>query len=88
MCQRLCDDQGSIIRKNLNIIEKESNCANILSLDSRFVSNHVIYAPVPDEEIWRINFIEELIQIRSNELFVDGFSRKEIQELINLIATS
>ena len=88
LCQRLCDDQGSIIRKNLNIIEKESNCANILSLDSRFVSNHVIYAPVPDEEIWRINFIEELIQIRSNELFVDGFSRKEIQELINLIATS
>ena len=61
---------------------------NILSLDSKFVSNQVKYAPVPENEIWRIDFIEELLKIRSNELFVDGFNKEEIEELITVTATT
>ena len=88
LCLRLCEDQGSITKKNLNIIEKESNCPNILSLDSKFVTNQIKYFPVPENEIWRINFIEELIQIRSNKLSLDGFVENEIEDMILFVATS
>ena len=75
-------------KKNLNSIEKDSNCNDILSLNPRFVASQVSYAPVPENEIWRISFIEELLKVRSNELHLDGFSKKEIGAMISLIATS
>ena len=34
LMKRACSDQGSIIRQNLDLIEQESGCHNILDLDS------------------------------------------------------
>ena len=75
-------------KKNLNSIEKDSNCFDVLSLNPRFVASQVKYAPVPENEIWRINFIEELLKLRSNELSLDGFTKNEIEDMILFIATS
>ena len=88
LAHRFCEDQGSMTKKNLNSIEKDSNCSDILSLNPKFVASQVKYAPVPENQIWRINFLEELLKVRSNELHLDGFSRKEIEAMLSLIATS
>ena len=54
------------------MIEKETNCIDILSLNPRFVASHVKYAPIPDEEVWRVNLLEELIRIRSHDCVLEG----------------
>ena len=88
LANRVCVDQGSITRRNIDTIEKDSKCLDVLSLNPKFVASNVIYAPVPDDEMWRIGFLEELMSVRSNEQHLDGFSKKEIGHMISLIATS
>ena len=82
LANRVCNDQNSITKKNLNVIEEESNCIDILSLNPCFVSSQIRYAPIPNEEMWRVSLLEELIQIRSHDSVLEGFSKKEIDELI------
>ena len=88
LVHRVCEDQGSITKKNINTIEADSKCLNVLSLNPRYVASNVTYAPVPETEIWRIGFLEDLISIRSNEQHLDGFSKKEIEQMIVLLATT
>ena len=90
LAHRVCQDQGSITRHNLNQIENESNCQDILSLDANFVSLNVKYAPVPDEERWRISLLKELIGMRNSEFFLedDQLKEDEIEDLIVFVATS
>ena len=58
----------------------------MLSLNPRYVASNVTYAPVPEGELWRITFLEELLSVRSNELELEGLTYKEIDELIAIIA--
>ena len=88
---RVCHDQGSITRHNLNQIENESNCyEDILSLDAHFVSSQVKYAPVPDDEKWRISLLKELIGLRNHNFFLedDQLTEEEIEDMILFVATS
>ena len=85
---RVCHDQGSITRHNLNQIEQDSDChGDILSLDANFVSLQVKYAPV---EQWRISLLKELIGIRSHDFYLEDnqLTEKEIEDLICFVATS
>ena len=87
---RVCHDQGSITRHNLNQIEKESKChEDILSLDANFVSSQIIYAQVPEGEKWRISLLKELIGVRNHEFFLedDLLNEEEIEDLILFVAT-
>ena len=88
LVNRVCEDQGSITRKNINSIETDSKLSNVLSLNPRYVASNVTYASVPESEIWRIGFLEDLISVRSNQQHLDGFSKKEIEQMIVLIATN
>ena len=88
LAHRVCDDRGSITRKNIDAIEKESKCSNVLSLNPRYVASNVIYAPVPENEMWRIGVLKELLSVRSNEQELEGFTSEEVEELISLVATS
>jgi len=88
---RVCHDQGSITRHNLNQIENESNCyEDILSSDAHFVSSQVKYAPVPDDEKWRISLLKELIGLRNHNFFLedDQLTEEEIEDMILFVATS
>ena len=48
------------------------------------------YAPIPKDDVWKVSFLQELINIRSGALHVDGidFKKEEIQDLINMITTN
>ena len=90
LAQRVCHDQGSITRHNLNAIEKDSGCNDLLSYNPRFISSKVRYAPVPEEDLWKVGLLKELIQLRNNEMTLEDsqFTKDELQDLINFVATS
>ena len=44
-----------------------------------------MYAEVPNDQLWRINFLHELISTRQGELEVPGFNSEEISDMIDNI---
>ena len=54
---------------------------------SKSNANEVKYHPVDNENIWKVRFLQELIDVKHGELTVD-LNHKEIQELIDHISTS
>ena len=46
------------------------------------------YRPVPDDDQWKISFLKELIDIKSNEMSVDNFDNVEYDEIIEYLCTS
>ena len=64
------------------------NKNNIRELESFEVKESLSYNPVPEDQQWRIGFLREMIDVRAGDLEVDGFSVKEISEIIENICTS
>ena len=46
------------------------------------------YFPLLNEDKWKGDFLTELIDIRENSLELRGFTRDEVNELIDTICTS
>ena len=90
LAKRVYHDQGSITRHNLNSIEKDSGCTDLLSYSPKYISSKVRYAPVPETEEWRVSFLKELISLRNNDMVLEDsqFTQNEIQDLISMVATS
>ena len=84
----VCSDKHSITCQNLDYISSECN------VDAHCVNPYVVlqteYIEVPQEEIWHIDTIKELIKLRDGELILenDQFSREDICDMINIVATS
>ena len=73
----------------LNLIESESGCDDILNMNPKEVINNIVYARVPEDDIWRIDFPKELLILRQGNLELDEniFTSDEIKELIEFVAT-
>ena len=50
--------------------------------------NSMVYMPVPDHDKWRINMLEELINIKWGELLIEEYEAEHIDYMINEISTS
>ena len=86
---RACNDHGSVTRQNLNLIEQESGCFNILNHDSFSIQNG-LKAKVPEGEEWRINFLHELTELRINNYYLedDQFTKAELATIVDYICTT
>ena len=86
----MCGDNGSLTRQNLNIISEDSGYENVLGANPRYISSLIKYAEVPEEEKWRINFLQELLLIRDNKLQIDQnlLLKEEIEDIINFLCTT
>ena len=79
-------DVNSVTGSNLRNIMKLVNKNSISDLspdDSRLV----LYHPVPAEEEWRISLVRELIDIRSQSADLQGFSWKELEDILHFACT-
>ena len=56
----------------------------LLKMDYKKIDYHKISI----EEQWRVSLIEEIIDIRYNQLDVEGFEFEEIDEILNFVCTS
>ena len=42
---------------------------------------------IPEEELWRVSMIKELVDIKEHDLFVPGFEEEDIEEILDYIST-
>ena len=80
---RICqeNDCRSIFGLNIRNICFQNNTANILDCKKYAVK----YFPIHENELWRVNFLKELIELRESHC-VSGFSNDELMFMINNIA--
>ena len=93
LARLVLNDEGSLSSQNIETISKKANLKNILTLSPKVVADAVVYSEVPAEEEWRIDLLRELIAIQRNEVDLDfgelpPFSKSEIEDLIEIVATS
>jgi len=46
------------------------------------------FMPTPEEEKWRIPLVKELIEVKYNQLVLEGFSRSQIEDILYDICTT
>ena len=90
----MTNDQGSSSGQNINLIAQNSgfNRYDVTKMDPSCVAKEITYNSVPKESTWRIGFLNELINVRDGNLSVsfpndEGFSNKEIEDFIYIVAT-
>ena len=80
-------DVRSTTGKNLRMLmflTQRSNVDEICREDYKKIDYHKIN----ESEQWRISIIEEIIDIKYNQLDVEGFEAEEIEEILNFVCTS
>ena len=49
--------------------------------------NNQVYVNVPSNDEWKVNIAKEIVDIKNKRLDVDGFSYKELNEMLEIITT-
>ena len=73
--------------KTLSRISRETNVTKA-SLTSLVVSKSMVYFPVPDDQMWRIDILKELLNVKQQSLLLGQFNLDETSTMINYICTS
>ena len=47
----------------------------------------VVYAAVRPEDAWKINMVQEIIEVKNDELWLQNLSQDEIKDTLHLICT-
>ena len=80
-------DTNSVTGKNLRKIMFCCDLNSISDLNCDSIDK-LVYTDVPNDELWRINFLQELISTRQGELVVPGFTSEEISAIIENICVT
>ena len=60
---------------------------NVRDLSPLNVKTNVRYKQLPEDEVWRIPIMTEMIFARDNNIEIEGLSRRDINDMINYICT-
>ena len=77
------NDVRSITGSNLRRIMLLSGRNSIEDLKNVDVSYHV----VPDDYVWRVGFVKELIEIKYGSLVVPGMLQTELEDIMSYLCT-
>ena len=72
---------------NLRQIMLNLGLNNISEVESPMVDQYM-YHPIQDDDMWRVPFLEEMINVFSSDLEVPGFEMEEINSMLNYICTT
>ena len=67
------NDTKTITGRNLRKISDEANNYKILESDINQLKKDLKFEKVTDENIWKINMIKELVQVKHNEMTIQFF---------------
>ena len=59
-----------------------------ISINSTLVKSEMSYFDCPDDQVWRIPLLRNLIDIKIEEMFLDNFENKEIDNIILNVCTT
>ena len=80
-------DVRSTTGKNLRMLMFLTQRSNVDEI-GREDYKKIDYHKINESEQWRISIIEEIIDIKYNQLDVEGFEAEEIEEILNFVCTS
>jgi hypothetical protein len=75
---------GNNLRKIMMLMNK----MNISELKSCEVKDNFKYKPVPDDQLWRIPILKEMIEVRARTYQIEGFTDEEITEMMEFVCIS
>ena len=76
------DDLTTVYGNNLYNIGRCCN-TNVQSLTPQLVKTTMSYFRIPDDQLWRVPIIQEMLAIRNNDLSLTGFSYREIKDILD-----
>ena len=74
---------GSNLR-NIMLLTGKDNIEEVKEMDVADVD----YAPVIQEDLWKIQMVMELIDVRDGQLKLDNFSNEELEDTLEFLCTS
>ena len=80
-------DVNSTTGANLRQISMLCNKNNINDLNTND-ADMVEYHPIPEDELWRVNIIRDIIDARQNNTVIEGFSIDELDGYMDFVCTS
>ena len=81
------DDLTTVYGNNLYNIGRCCN-TNVQSLTPQLVKTTMSYFRIPDDQLWRVPIIQEMLAIRNNDLSLTGFSYREIKDILDNMCIS
>ena len=87
LLSHISQDVRSTTGLNLRKILLQTNKVSVDQLGKNDI--HVIkYFPTPDVDIWKERMLMELLEVRANELEVEGFEQEELEMLLEYLCVS
>ena len=74
---------GSNLRNIMLLLQKN----RIEEINAKDVDT-LIYNPVECDQMWKIAFVKELVEVKANQMEVENFDQEEIEEILQYICTS
>ena len=87
LLQAIEHDVRSITGYNLRklmLLLKKTNIEDISKFDYRNIEYHRI----KEADKWKISFIQEITNVKFNQLEVNGFEPEELKEILDFLCTS
>ena len=83
----LCKDNlRTTLGNNLHNIALDC-LTSVKSLTKTIVKNNMKYFDIPEENRWRIEFVKEILNLKIDQLQIEGFHDDELNEIINFLCT-
>ena len=79
------DDNRTVMGKTISRLKREMQC-HVLS--PGYVKKKLKYFPTPEDEQWRLNFLEELLEVDSNMMTIENLSINDVKTMISALCTS
>ena len=87
------NDCRTVLGNNLVKIAKKCQVENLNELSSMVVKSKMEFFPTPESETWRIELINELLSIKAENQYNDGFydenfTKDEFNSMLQLLCAS
>ena len=85
---KLCkDDNKTVYGRNLYNISRTCNI-DVPSLTPQLVKTTMSYFPAPENQLWRLPLVKELLALRSDQFELTGFNYEEMTDLLKYVCTT
>ena len=74
----------------MNLITKESGLSYIINWNPNIVKDSIVYKQIPEDDHWKVDILDELLQLRTGDLIFEGdegLNSDEVQALIKWVSS-
>ena len=82
------NDRRTVLGRTLYTLCRLSHIKSNDLLTSQIVKNKLKYSVIPESEVWRVDMMTELLQLRKDSLSLSGFTPEEIKYLLDFVCES